>query len=105
MTVATELLTDTMVSSSLYLGFLQFCNQRAVLERPNSSFLDLPLRYAGSDAKQRLAILKKTEALSHLTFEGLMRVGGLILLFALLSFGLWLSIRNRWVVFPAFERK
>lgn len=79
-------------------------NLRSVFVRPNSSFLDVPVRYA-SDDKTRLNQIKRLEGIMPYTFEGVMcyvkSVGG-ILLFA---FTLWMLARYNVIAFPAFQKK
>lgn len=75
---------------------------RAVFERPNSTFLDVPFRYAGMDSAKRLKMLKKVEFAFLLTFEEVMSWFKLLLFVGLVFSGLWLGVKYRLVAFPAF---
>ena len=99
MTVATVLRMVLQVQTS-YAGFDQFCNLRAVYERPNSTFLDQAIRYASSDPASKLKALKQLEFGTRLTAEtvGCYLKSSALVLFIGLS--LWLAVKYRLVAFP-----
>lgn len=75
---------------------------RAVLERPNSTFLDISLRYHGSDNEQRLKMMKRLEFATNLTVDQIFWVLKWIIILAALYFGLHFGVKNRLIAFPAF---
>jgi hypothetical protein len=84
------------------LGFKQFSNLRAVYERPNSGFLDIPLRYTGMDSSKRLATMKKLEFSTTLTLEEVICYASWVLIPAFIYLVLWLGVKYNLVAFPAF---
>lgn len=73
---------------------------RAVFERPNSTFLDMGLRYASSNSTNRLSQLKKMEFGTRLTAETVFCYAKSTLLLSFIAVSLWLCIKYRIVAFP-----
>lgn len=82
------------------LGFEQFCNLRAVYERPNSTFLDMAMRYTSGDSAARLKALKQLEFGTRLTAETVFCYARTTFLVAFIGLTLWLAVKYRLVAFP-----
>lgn len=83
-----------------YLGFEQFCNLRAVYERPNSTFLDMAMRYTSSDSASRLSTLKKLEFGTRLTADTVFCYAKSAMLLTFIGVALWLAVKYKIVAFP-----
>ena len=65
---------------------------RAVLERPNSKFLDLGVRYSSND-QNRLKSFKRIESVTRMEFRTLMCIIITITIFILLGVGVGLLVK------------
>ena len=73
---------------------------RAVFERPNSTFLDMALRYTSSNSPNRLSQLKTMEFGTRISAETVFCYAKTLLLFAFIIIALWLGVKYRIVAFP-----
>lgn len=81
-------------------GFEQFCNLRAVYERPNSTFMDMALRYTTQSPGSRLSQMKKVEFGTRVTVDTVFCYARTAFLVAFLGVALWLAVKYRVVAFP-----
>jgi hypothetical protein len=73
---------------------------RAVFERPNSTFLDMAIRYTSSNPESRLKQLKALEFGTRVTAETVFCYAKTLALFSFLAIALWLGVKYRIVAFP-----
>lgn len=73
---------------------------RAVFERPNSTFLDMAVRYTSAGSTNRLSQLKALEFGTRLTAETVFCYAKTMCLFSFIAIALWLGVKYRIVAFP-----
>ena len=87
-----------------YDGFCQFSNMRAIYERPNSSFLDLSIRYS-SDTENRFGKMKRLMGMTGMNASTVFCCVYFIIIAALAATGLYILNKHRGplVTFPKFQ--
>ena len=87
-------------------GFKMFSNMRAVMVRPNSSFMDLDLRYSFEPSAVRLKKVKRMTAM-NLYMSEIKCCVWVIVILAVLSTCTYFFVRHRsaLITFPRLENK